>query len=156
MEKKLDGNYTRMLQAILNKTWWQHPTKQQMYGHLPSIMKTIQIRRTRNWDTTGEVRTNSKVIYSGGPPHTDEHSLDNQLELIKSSSVPIQDVAWKTCREHWTIETGGKRGSGRSVLAARHDDDDDFFSFSWKISTSLLHRHHIAPSFSSSSFSSSK
>ena len=27
VEKKLDGNYTRMLRAILNKSWWQHPTK---------------------------------------------------------------------------------------------------------------------------------
>ena len=25
LEKKLDGNYTRMLWAILNKSWWQHP-----------------------------------------------------------------------------------------------------------------------------------
>ena len=29
MEKKLDGNYTRMLRAILNKSWRQHSTKQQ-------------------------------------------------------------------------------------------------------------------------------
>ena len=35
LEKKLDGNYTRMLQAILNKSWRQHPTKHQLYGHLP-------------------------------------------------------------------------------------------------------------------------
>ena len=27
LEKKLDGNYTRMLQAILNKSWRQHPTR---------------------------------------------------------------------------------------------------------------------------------
>ncbi len=27
LEKKLDGNYTRMLQAILNKSWWQHSTR---------------------------------------------------------------------------------------------------------------------------------
>ena len=27
-EKKLDGNYTRMLGAILKKSWRQHPTKQ--------------------------------------------------------------------------------------------------------------------------------
>ena len=47
MEKKLDGNYTRMLQAILNKSWRQHPTKQQLYGHLPPITTTIQVRRTR-------------------------------------------------------------------------------------------------------------
>ena len=44
LEKKLDGNYTRMLQAILNRSWRQHPTKQQLYGHLPPITKTIQIR----------------------------------------------------------------------------------------------------------------
>ena len=48
MEKKLDGNYTRMLWAILNKSWRQHPTKQQLYGHLPPVMKTIKVRRTRH------------------------------------------------------------------------------------------------------------
>ena len=41
MEKKLHSNYTRMLQAVLNKSWRQHPTKRQLYGHLPSITKTI-------------------------------------------------------------------------------------------------------------------
>ena len=47
LEKKLDYNYTRMLRAILNKSWRQHPTRNQLYGHLPSITKTIQVRRTR-------------------------------------------------------------------------------------------------------------
>ena len=48
LEKKLNGNYTRMLPGILNKSWRQHPTKQQLYGHLLSISKTIQVRRTRH------------------------------------------------------------------------------------------------------------
>ena len=48
LEKKLDGNNTRMLQTILNKSWRQHPTKQQLYGHLPSITKIIQARQTRD------------------------------------------------------------------------------------------------------------
>ena len=48
LEKKLDGNYTRMLRAILNKSWRQHPTRYQLYGHLPPITKTIQLRRTRH------------------------------------------------------------------------------------------------------------
>ena len=48
LEKKLDDNYTRMLRAILNKSWWQHPTRHQLYGHLPPITKTIQVRRTRH------------------------------------------------------------------------------------------------------------
>ena len=45
LEKKLDGNYIRMLRAILNKSWRQHPTRHQLYGHLPSITK---VRRTRH------------------------------------------------------------------------------------------------------------
>ena len=48
LERKLDGNYTRMLRAILNKSWRQHPTRHQLYGHLPPITKTIQVRRTRH------------------------------------------------------------------------------------------------------------
>ena len=48
LEKTLDGNYTRMLRAILNKSWWQNPTRHQLYGHLPPITKTIQVRRTRH------------------------------------------------------------------------------------------------------------
>ena len=46
--EKLDGNYTRMLRAILNKSWQQHPTRHQLYYHLPPITKTIQARRTRH------------------------------------------------------------------------------------------------------------
>ena len=48
LEKKLDGNYTRMLRAILNKSWQQHPTRHQLYGHLTPTTKTIQVRRTRH------------------------------------------------------------------------------------------------------------
>ena len=48
LEKKLDGNYTRILRAILNKSWRQHTTRHQLYDHLPPITKTIQVRRTRH------------------------------------------------------------------------------------------------------------
>ena len=48
MEKKLGGNYTRMLRAILNKSWRKLPTKQQLYDHLSPITKTIKARRTRH------------------------------------------------------------------------------------------------------------
>ena len=48
LEKKLDSNYTRMLRTILNKSSRPHPTKQQLYSHLPPISKTIQVRRTRH------------------------------------------------------------------------------------------------------------
>ena len=59
LEKKLDGNYTRMLRAILNTSWRQHPTRYQLYDHLPPITKTIQVRRTRHkgqcWRSRGEL-----------------------------------------------------------------------------------------------------
>ena len=48
LEKKLDGNYTRMLRAILTKSWRQHSTRHQLYGHLPPITKIIQVRRIRH------------------------------------------------------------------------------------------------------------
>ena len=48
LEKKLDGNYTRMLWAILNKSWWQHPIRHQLYSHLPPITKSIQFRWIRH------------------------------------------------------------------------------------------------------------
>ena len=38
-----------------------------------------------------------------------EQRLDDQLEPISNSYVLIQDVALKTYRERWTIETGGGR-----------------------------------------------
>ena len=47
LEKKLDGHYTKILRAILYKSWRQHPTRHQLYDHQPPITKTIQDRRTR-------------------------------------------------------------------------------------------------------------
>ena len=62
IEKKLDRNYTRMLWTTWNKSWKQHPTKQQLYGHLPPISKTIQIRWTRHaghyWRSKDELISN--------------------------------------------------------------------------------------------------
>ena len=47
-EKKLDGNYTRILRDVLNKSCKQHSIKQHQYGHLPPISQTIQLRRTKH------------------------------------------------------------------------------------------------------------
>ena len=59
LEKKFDGNYTRILRAILNRSWQQHPKRRQLYGHLPPITKTIQARRTRHaghcWRSKDEI-----------------------------------------------------------------------------------------------------
>ena len=63
-------------------------------------------------------------MYSCGPPHMANQKQDDQLEHTYSSYVRIQDVTLTTCRRRWMIGRCGERGSGISVLAARHDDDD--------------------------------
>ena len=52
------GIYTRMLQAVLDKSWMQHPTKQQLYVHLTPITK---VRRTRH---TGHCWRNKDELIS--------------------------------------------------------------------------------------------
>ena len=58
-EKKLDDNCTRMLRAILNKSWQQHPTRRQLYSHLPPIRKLYKQDKPDMLDTAGEARTRS-------------------------------------------------------------------------------------------------
>ena len=64
-------------------------------------------------------------LHSSEPLHMDEQRQDDQLESIYNSSVPIKDVALKTYWEWWSIEKVGRKESERSVLAVRHDGDDD-------------------------------
>ena len=125
LEKKLDANYTRMLRAILNKSWRQHPTRHQLYGHLPPITKTIQVRRTRHaghcWRSRDEL-ISDVLLWT---PHMAVQKLYDQHEHTFSNYVRIRDVVQKTCLRRWTIGKSGERGSGTSLLPARHDDDDD-------------------------------
>ena len=94
LEKKLDGNYTRMLRAILNKSWRQHPTRHQLYGHLPPITETIQVRRTRHaghcWRSRDELISDVLLL-------TPTQKQDDQHEHTFSNYVRIQDVVQKTC-----------------------------------------------------------
>ena len=129
LEKKLNGNYTRMLRAILNKSWRQHPTRHQLYGHLPPIMKTIQVRWTRYaglcWRSRDEL-ISDVLLWT---PHMAEQKQNDQHEHTFSSYVRIWDVVQKTCQWRWTIGKSGERGSGISMLPAWHDDDDDLLPY---------------------------
>ena len=87
--EKLDSNYTKMLRAILNKSRRQHPRKQQLYGHLQSITKTIhELDESDMQDTVSEVRMNSLVMYSCGPLHMDEQRLDDHADTSCSLDDP--------------------------------------------------------------------
>ena len=58
-----------------------------------------------------------------------EQKQDDQLEHTFSSYVRIRDVALKTYQRRRTIGRSGERGSGISVPAARHDDDDKLLNY---------------------------
>ena len=119
--KKLDGSYTRMLRAILNKPWRQHPTKHQQYGHLPPITKTFKVRRTRHaghcWRSRDELISDVLLwTPSYGRAKARRPARTNIQQLC-------EDVALRTDQKRLTIGRSGERESGISVLAARHDDD---------------------------------
>ena len=116
--EKLDGNYTRMPRAILNKPWRQHPTRHQLYGHLLPITKTIQVKRTRH---AGLCWRSRDVLISGvilWTPHIWPGKNIQQLEHTYSSYVRIRDVALKTlpeamnAREKWRERVSDIRASG--------------------------------------------
>ena len=109
MEKRLDDNQIRMLRAVLNKF-----TIQQLYGHLP----TIQVRWTRH---AGDCWRSKDELLKDVLLWTLSHG---QVKVGRPARTYLQlFCAWRICREWWTIEMGGKRGSGKSVLAVWHDDD---------------------------------
>ena len=116
IEKKLDSNYTRMLREILNMSWRQQSQKQQLYGHLPPITKNIQVRRTRHaghcWRSRDEIISD---IILWTPSHGRAKVGRPARTYIQQL---IQDGDLKTYRKRGTIERGGGRGSGRSVLMA--------------------------------------
>ena len=62
-------------------------------------------------------------MYSYGPPHMAVQKQDDQHEHTFSSCVRIRDAVLRTYLGRWTIGRSGERGSGISVLPARHDDD---------------------------------
>ena len=57
-ENKVDGNFTKMLNALLKKCRKQHLTKRQLCDHLPLISQTILVRRKGH---AGKAETNNEV-----------------------------------------------------------------------------------------------
>ena len=96
MEKKLDGNYTRMW-ATLNKSWRQHPTKQQLYGHLQPITKTIKVKRTRHmghcWRSRDELISNILLwTLSHGQAKARQPARTYMQQLCADTGYSLEDL----------------------------------------------------------------
>ena len=86
-----------MLLAILKKFWIKHTTKQQLYGHLPSIMKTIQVRRTRHaghcWRSRDKLIRNVLMwISSHGRAKTGRPASTYIQQLCANSGCSLEDL----------------------------------------------------------------
>ena len=128
LEKRLDGNYTRMLRAILNRSWRQHPLKHQLYGHLPPITKTIKVRRTRH---AGHCWRSREDLISDVLLWTPSHGRAKGRRLARTYIQQLCEAIGcspENLPKRWTIGRGGERGSEISVLVAQDDDDDDIYT----------------------------
>ena len=47
LEKNLDGSYTRILRAALNKSWKDRLTNKELYGKIPRFSNSIKQQRMR-------------------------------------------------------------------------------------------------------------
>ena len=101
LEKKLDGNYTRMLRAILNRSWRQHPTKQLLYGYLAPTTKSIKVRRTRH---AGHCWRSDVLQWT--PSHGRAKSGRRARTYIQQLCEDAGCIP-ETCRKRWTIGRGG-------------------------------------------------
>ena len=115
MEKKLDGNYTRMLRPILNMSWRQNSRKQQLYGHLPPITKTIKIRRTRYTGQCWRIRDEliSDELLSN-PSHGRTKAgrpVPTYIEQLRTYT----ECSPENLPEAMDDREGGERGSGISI-----------------------------------------
>ena len=118
LQKKLDGNYTIMLRAILNKSWRQHPTRHRLYGYLPPITKTIQVRRTRH---TGHCWRNEVELISDvllwtptyGREKAGQQARTYIEHLCEDTGCKPEDLPEaKNDREKWQVSVRGIRAGG--------------------------------------------
>ena len=124
-----NGNNTRRLRALLNKSWKQYPTKQQLYCYQPPISKTIQIRRTRHmehcWRSNGELISDVLLwTPSHGWAGVGQPTRTYLQRPCADTGDGLEDV-W----EWRMIERNDERESRKSAQAAWHDNaaaDDDY------------------------------
>ena len=125
-----------MLRAVLNKSWRQYPKKQQLYGHLPPITKTIQVRWTRH---AGHCRSSKDELISDVLLWTPSHG---RTKFGRITRTYIQQLCANTgCRlEDITRAMDEWR---ERVRETRHDNHDELFALERKTSNKMCPNYLI-------------
>ena len=121
-------SYSECLDSSYYEQYWTSPgdSTPESSSYTATYHPSRKLSKLDEPDTrdTAEVGTSSWEMYSCGPLQMDEQRQDVQFEPTYSSPVLIRDVDLRICRKQWTIGRCGERGSGISVLMARHDGND--------------------------------
>ena len=125
--------YIYIMRAILNRSWRQHPTKQQLYGYLSLITKTIEIRRTRQ---TGHSWRSRDELISDVLPWTSSHG---RAKAGWPAQTYIQQLCEDTeCSPEDLPEAMNNRERCRERVRDIHADDTT--RWWWYINTCLYVR----------------
>ena len=107
-----------MLRAILKKSWRQNPAKHQLYGHLPPITKTIQVRLTRHaghcWRSKDELK-NDVLLWTPayGQAKAGRPARTYIQQLCEDTGCTPKDVPEViTYREKWREKVRDIRAGG--------------------------------------------
>ena len=93
LEKKVDGNCSKMLRIVLNKSWKQHPTKQQLAtptSHLKNHPNTVNKHVGHNLRSKDEL---------GWPAKTYIYWLSADI------GYHLEDLPWTTVKKIWAVST---------------------------------------------------
>ena len=124
LTKRIDGNYTRILRAILNKSWKQYPHETTVVQPLTSHLKNIEVRRTRregHWWRSQDKLISDVLLWTP----TNGHDSKNLFTYADT------ECSWEDLPGAMDDR---ERESGKSALSAWLDDDDDedFLNFNPK------------------------
>ena len=132
------GRWLNVWRKAWQECWRRHPRKQQLFGHLPPITKTIQVRHVGHCLRSKDELHSDILLWA--PSHwrakAGRPARTYTQQLCADTGYSLEDL-----REWWTIEMVGERGSGRSVLAAQ--DDDDIYIVIHRQTISLYHNSSI-------------
>ena len=112
-----------MLRAILNKFGRQHPTKHQLYGHLPPITKTIQVIRTRHavhcWRSRDELISDVLLWTPAyGQAKAGRPARTYIQQLCEDTGCSFEDLP-EAMNDREGVE---REGQGYPCAVTRHDD----------------------------------
>ena len=112
MEKKLEGNYTRMLCSVLNKSWKQHalpaktaalqPLTFYLTNHSSKMNKTCGALQDKQGQT-------QKQLFSMGYSTWTNQCWPTRKDLLISALCQMLDVVWRTYHKRWMTGMVGVR-----------------------------------------------